>query len=192
MHFLFCLFVCFLKKRQQTLEEWDVCCVSCCKCLGEVVLPWFFICRWSCFALILICLCGFVGDRLHFCWRCLSFRCLHFRFVFYWGFPEEESPKWHSLETEKYRPSVVDERSGKKTLLETLKWVSLTEQNDRCKDKDNQTHLPPTSLSSTEILLEFPPALGYSSRRKHWAAAEAQRACSSVECHRKRAKLTQL
>lgn len=46
----------------------------------------------SCFALIFVCLCGFIGDRLDFCWRCLGFRCLHFRFVFYWDLPEGESP----------------------------------------------------------------------------------------------------
>lgn len=102
MHFLFCL---FFKKRQQTREERDGCCVLCFKCLGEVVLSLVSTWRWSCFALVAVCLCGFIGNRLHFRGRCLRVRRLRFGFVFYWGFPEEEPPKRHRLETEKYRPN---------------------------------------------------------------------------------------
>lgn len=137
-------------------------CVLCFKCLGEVVLSFVFICRWSCFALIFICLCGFIRDRLDFCWRCLSFRCLHFRFVFYRDFPEEESPKWHSLETEKYRLSVAElvirkeYVSGNKQIycLAREKWAFPNAQISKTKLNPR----PSFTFSSSEIFFDFPPA----------------------------------
>lgn len=86
------LSVLFLSKKGKDTR--GVRCVSCCKCSGEVVvLSILFYCVlfWlagpSRFALVLICLRGFVGHRLHFCRGCLGFCGLNRGLFFYGGFP---------------------------------------------------------------------------------------------------------